>query len=382
MAEDRRELEEVGPGFSQTEDDLMPVPKLRRASVFTNPVFLLVLLVVAAVVGLAFLLGSKPTPDELVAEGNVLVMQDRPSEALERFQGSLALDPQNVDAHRGMANAYQAIGDNVRQVEWLDRGLGLEGLKPAQEAVLRSLVCRHYLAEAVKVADVDPEGYEAALTKAVQYNPRCTMSGKQADDMLEKAWATTASGLLARHLMERAGEAEKMGKTAQAAGFLNRIGKLRLAERIKEKALLAEVPLRFKLFKPKFDEEFEAKHKDGLVEAGEFDPVKRRFLGTAKVTSRRPDGMRQKEHTWNTHVQAEAQAKEAILDLMAKVAGEPRDNLDTYPDKLLVWSLKADKNEWLTFVEYEMVISMPYDEGAYLIFLIGQRKELGDGGME
>lgn len=380
MAEGMDEPGGVPPGFSQTEDDLMPLPKLRRASVFSQPVFLLVVLVVVGVGVFALVQGVHATPDELIGEGNVLVMQGQPEEALQRFTRCLELDPGNVHAHRGMASAYQVLGDEVRQVEWLDRALGLQGLHRKQESVLRGLICRHYLERALKVRDGDAEVYAAALEKAVGYDPRCTTEGRQADELVEKAWASTASGLLARHLIERTQQAEQEGNLARAADFAHRVGQLLVADRMREQALKTEVALRFKLFKPLFDEEFEAKHKAALIEAGEFDERTRRFLGRAKVKAERPPGVRQNDHTWNTHVKAEAEARGSILDVLAKVAGAPRAGLDTYPEDVAAWTLRAESNAWLNFLVYEMVISMAYDEGAYVAFLIRHRKDLGDGG--
>ncbi len=375
MPEEHDDRAADAPGGG-TLDELMPLPKVRRR----RPVGLVVvlgLLAVAGVVGLSLFQNLQPLPEDLIAEGNVLVLKGNPDEAILRFEQALELTPRSVEVHRGMANAHGARGDDAKKVEWLDRALGLPDLAPHQEARLRDLLAKHFLAKAIDVRDVD-DAFEAALVKAVGYNPRAGAAGKQADDLVGQGRASSASGLLARHLLGKAARLEEERKVQQAADTLGRIAKLWVKDKLKEQALKREVELRLKLFRPKFEEEFEDKLKAELVSSGGFDPRRKRFVAGTVVTSRRPPGTSFSDYEYETHVQADGDARVALLELMARLAGKPRKNLETLPPSLTVWSLRAESNGWLddNRRRYEMSISTPYDDGVRTIYLIRHRDDL------
>jgi hypothetical protein len=339
------------------DDDLVPP----GSGLLRNTTLWLVLLATAGVGALAYQLGLHPSAEELIAHGNVCLLQRDGECALKAYQEALEERAGDVDAHRGIANAHGVNGDDRLKREWLKKALALPRVSPRQKAVLQDLLAKHHLAEAVRVEAANPQAYEAELTRASELQPK----GK-------------AHVLLAQHLMETGEELARVGEAKAAADAYSRVGALNVAQRIRAAAVEKGVPLRLPAFQREFPGEFAAKHEAALTQTGEWDPRRRRFLATATITVDPPEEGADPPTLREVHLDALGAAKEGLLDLLARIAGGPKSHLLSLPEDLVTWELAAESDGWVERpTTYAATISTDWESGSYLIFLVRHTSDLG-----
>lgn len=76
------------------------------------------------------------TPTHHLANGDILLKQDKLTDALREFQRASELDPGNVRALVGLANVHNRLGDSVQARKSLDRA-ALAATSDAERGVIQ-----------------------------------------------------------------------------------------------------------------------------------------------------------------------------------------------------------------------------------------------------
>ncbi|MCM1577923.1 MAG: tetratricopeptide repeat protein [Ruminococcus sp.] len=68
------------------------------------------------------------------------LMENNYEQAIAEFEKAIDLDPMNAEAYLGIAEAYEAIGDREKALEWLEKGYELTGDERLKEMIDRLLM--------------------------------------------------------------------------------------------------------------------------------------------------------------------------------------------------------------------------------------------------
>jgi Tfp pilus assembly protein PilF len=91
----------------------------------------------------------KPLSVQLAAAGQAALTAGKPQDAIDSFEAALAVDPRNVSAFSGIAQAYEKLGLPGRAVKYYREALALNPSDiPALEGQGRALVARGATARA------------------------------------------------------------------------------------------------------------------------------------------------------------------------------------------------------------------------------------------
>ncbi len=63
----------------------------------------------------------------MLSTGQKYLSEFNYEQAIAEFEKIIELDPMNVDAYIGIAEAYEAVGDVDKAIEWLEKGYELRG---------------------------------------------------------------------------------------------------------------------------------------------------------------------------------------------------------------------------------------------------------------
>jgi len=301
--------------------------------------------------------GCPETKEDLLTQGNLALWRKDADGAIGHFNKVLAMDANDPDAHRGMANAYDEKSDAAKREEWLVKGYKLANLSDQDKRFFRDQLEKHFLAMAEKVKDADAAKYETSLVKAIEYKER-----------------SKANGMLARHYTDRAVELAKAGKKKEAADLLAKVGGLKVGRAMKEQALQQEMGLRMQLFRVEFDKAFVAKHQAQLVTEGVFDAENKRFKTAAQADlppTVKPDDP---ELTGRALDVASSAAYTKLLEGFAKLSGKPLPS--PAPNfSFLQQTWKTESEAWVKRpTTYRVEASVSYDQGVQAIFLIANHE--------
>ena len=305
---------------------------------------LAILIVAAGVLG-----GCPETQEDILTQGNLALWRKDADGAIAQFEKALAMDPQSVDAYRGMANAHDEKGEAAKQEEWLRKGWKLEGITDQDKRFFQQSLEKMLIARAEKASA--PEEKAAAFKAAIEVRSD-----------------SKANGFLAQHWLQRGGELAEAGKLQEAADLLSGVLDLRVSSTTKKNAMTQEVTHRLALFRQGFDKEFPAKHQQALVQEGAYDGAAKRFKVAAQadvppnVSPTDPDLTRRAADA------AAAMAYKNLLGRLAKLAGKA---LPDPAPKLSFRTWQADSEGWVRRpTTYRYAASISYDEAAQGVFMI------------
>ena len=312
-------------------------------------------LFVCLAVSCAALTACPETKEDLVTQGNLALWRKDADGAIAQFDKVLKMDAADVDAHRGMANAYDEKGDDGKVEEWLRKGHTLPKLVDQDRRFFQQRLVKLFIGQAEKTEA--PAAKEKALKSALEV-----------DD------AGKANGLLAQHWREQGAALAKEGKLAEAADMLAGVLDLKVSRKTKEAAMTSEIGHRLTLFRKTFDAEFEARHQPGLVAAGIYDVATKRFKVAAQgdlppnIPANDPDLVRRAADI------AGGIAYKNLLTSLAKLSGKA---LPDPPPNLSFRSWQADSEGWVRKPStYRYAASIQYDEAAQAVFMIAENDRI------
>lgn len=306
------------------------------------------------------LAGCPETKEDLLTQGNLAVWRKDADGAIALFDKVLAMDPADVDAHRGMANAYDEKGDDARAEEWMRNGGKLAGIRDADRRFFQQALEKLLLGRAQKA--VAPADIEAAFRAAIEL---------RAD--------SRANGLLARHLMGRSEALAREGKVAEAADVVTPVLDLRVSTATKEAAMALEMGHRLSLFRAAFDPEFPARHEAALVAEGAYDAAARRFKVSvrAEVPAASPPAGAEPAEADPTNRASEAAAAVAHQTLLTRLSSLSGAALPSPAPSLSFQTWQADSEGWVRRpTTYQYAASVTYDEAVQAIFMIKENDRL------
>ncbi len=214
----------------------------------------------------SFTAGCSKSREEMVKEASILIWQNKNDEAIAILDKLLAQDPADVDALRGMANAYGKKKDTENQIKYLKAARELPNLSDENRRFFDEQLERIYLTKAEDAERIDnTTAFQAALEEAVKYNEK-----------------SKANHQLARLYDQQASRLRDQNKLNEAAELYMKITRLAVSSREKISAEGKADFIYFGFFKESFQADFKDKHQPKLVAKGLFDPKTSLFILTGE----------------------------------------------------------------------------------------------------
>lgn len=91
------------------------------------PAAIAVIAVIIAVVCISFTPSETVDITSLVSTAQKYLVEQNYEQAIAEFEKAIQIDPMNVEAYIGIAQAYEGVGDTDKAVEWLEKGYELTG---------------------------------------------------------------------------------------------------------------------------------------------------------------------------------------------------------------------------------------------------------------
>ena len=132
-------------------------------------------LVVIVLVCSAFVTGCPETKEDLITQGNLALWRKDADGAIAQFDKALKMDPADVDAHRGMANAYDEKADPAKTEQWLRNGWKLPKLVDQDRRFFQQRLVKLLIGQADKATK--PEEVEEALKGAIEVDGTSKANG-------------------------------------------------------------------------------------------------------------------------------------------------------------------------------------------------------------
>ena len=94
---------------------------------FIIPIVIAVIAIIVAAFCIDFKPAEKADIPSLVSTAQKYLIENNYEQAIAKFNKIIEIDPMNVDAYIGIADAYIGMGDTGKAIEWLEKGYALTG---------------------------------------------------------------------------------------------------------------------------------------------------------------------------------------------------------------------------------------------------------------
>lgn len=94
---------------------------------FIIPIVIAVIAIIIAALCIDFTPEKKVDIPSLVSTAQKYLIENNYEQAIAEFNKIIEIDPMNVDAYVGIADAYIGMGDTEKAIEWLEKGYALTG---------------------------------------------------------------------------------------------------------------------------------------------------------------------------------------------------------------------------------------------------------------
>lgn len=91
------------------------------------PTIIAIAAVIIAALCIKFTPNETADLDSLISTAQKYLTEQKYEQAIAEFEKAIELDPMNVDAYIGIAQAYEGLGDIGKAIEWLEKGFELTG---------------------------------------------------------------------------------------------------------------------------------------------------------------------------------------------------------------------------------------------------------------
>lgn len=102
------------------------------------PIIVAVAAVIIAAVCIKFNTNENYSLEAIMSTAQQYLTEQKYEQAIAEFEKVIQIDPRNVDAYIGIAQAYELIGDTEKALEWLQKGFDITG-DPAPKAEIDRL---------------------------------------------------------------------------------------------------------------------------------------------------------------------------------------------------------------------------------------------------
>lgn len=94
---------------------------------FIIPIVIAVIAIIVAALCIDFTPAERVDIPSLVSTAQKYLIENNYEQAIAEFNKIIEIDPMNVDAYIGIADAYIGMGDTGKAIEWLEKGYALTG---------------------------------------------------------------------------------------------------------------------------------------------------------------------------------------------------------------------------------------------------------------
>lgn len=102
---------------------------------FIIPIVIAVIAIIIAALCINFKPAERADITSLVSTAQKYLIESNYEQAIAEFEKAIELDPMNTDAYVGIAEAYSALGDTEKAIEWLEKGYELTGDERLKEKI-------------------------------------------------------------------------------------------------------------------------------------------------------------------------------------------------------------------------------------------------------
>jgi len=102
---------------------------------FIIPIVIAVIAIIIAALCIDFKPAERTDVTSLVSTAQKYLIENNYEQAIAEFEKVIELDPMNTDAYIGIAEAYAALGDTEKAIEWLEKGYELTGDERLKEKI-------------------------------------------------------------------------------------------------------------------------------------------------------------------------------------------------------------------------------------------------------
>jgi hypothetical protein len=294
-------------------------------------------------------IGCTETKEDLLTRGNLDLWKKQPDAAIKIFQKVLSSDPNNADAHRGMANAYALKNDLVNREQYLSKAYVLTNLRPNEKQFFGEELERLYL-EKAEASINDPAQYENLLRNALVYNEK-----------------SKAGVLLAKFYLDRGQSLLDSQKQDEAVVQFEKVLELPIEGRVRVQAESARDQARLFLLGQRYRAGFGARQAE-LARSGRFDIARSRWTASATVTM--PPDTNPADPQLNDKAAAIG-SHEAYKVLFQTLAAEAGTDLPEPLPKMDFPSWSVDRAVWLVRPrDFAVTASVSFDDGLSAMFFL------------
>ena len=139
---------------------------------FIIPIAIAVIAIIVAALCIDFKPAERVDIPSLVSTAQKYLIENNYEQAIAEFNKIIEIDPMNVDAYIGIADAYIGMGDTEKAIEWLEKGYTLTSDERIKN-MIDELNSENYIEETVDMT-VTESGTEPLSEELVSTENRIT----------------------------------------------------------------------------------------------------------------------------------------------------------------------------------------------------------------